>query len=152
MPDEEPIHDLPLTQPETVEQDMRSAVLLVDAARREFLAYLDPNVVNSYAVLYARHEKWVAYAERNFVAAAKRGEPNAARWKYLAERWRTGIHWLDRNLVMSGAIHGRRAEQLVDVLTGAKDPPSVGGTQVVVPQVYQPAPQPKSKLAGLWGR
>lgn len=130
--------------------DHRNAALLVDDERREFLADLDPLVVNSYAVLYARAEKWIAYARREADRAHRANEPGAEKWHRLEERWRTGVKWLDRNLVMSGSIRGRRAQQLVDVLSGGRDPPSVGGTQVVVPQLYQPEAQPKRGM--LWRR
>jgi hypothetical protein len=138
----------PQTQDGT-ESDMRNAALLVDERRREFLANLDPLTVNSYAVLYARFEKWIAYARRCHAAAVKREEKGADRWLQLEDRWEGGVRWLDRSLILSGSIRGRRAEQLVDVLMGAHDPPNVGSSQVVVPQIYQPAAQPKGKL---WGR
>ncbi len=132
-------------------EDMRNAALLVDEKRREFLADLDPLTVNSYAVLYARAEKWIKYAQRQYDAAMKREEPDASKYLRLKERWEIGARWLDRNLTMSGSIRGRRAEQLVDVLSGARDAPGVGGAQVVIPQLYAPAAQPKSG-GKLWGR
>lgn len=132
-------------------EDMRNAALLVDEKRREFLADLDPLTVNSYAVLYARAEKWIKYAQRQYDAAAKREERDANKWLRLKERWEIGARWLDRNLTMSGSIRGRRAEQLVDVLSGSRDPPGVGGAQVVIPQLYTPAAPAKSG-GKLWGR
>lgn len=131
--------------------DHRNAALLVDKERREFLADLDPRVVNSYAVLYARAEKWINYAKREAQRSQKLELPDNDKWTRLEERWRTSLRWLDRNLVMSGSVRGRRADQLVEVLSGGRDPPSVGGTQVVIPQVYQQE-SPAAKRPSLWRR
>jgi len=130
--------------------DMRNAVLLVDSERREFLADLDPLTVNSYAVLYARNAKWIAYAIREGRRAKEKNEADAEKWERLRERWQVSNAWLDRNLVMSGSIRGRRAQQLVDVLASSRDPPNLGGAQVVVPQIYQ-GEQAKPKK-GIWSR
>jgi len=127
------------------ENDMRNAVLLVDPRRKEFLAVLEPGVQNSYAVLYARAERWIGFARRSGQAARKRNDADAGKWLQLEHHWQTSVTWLDSNLVMSGSTRGKRAEQLADVLSGSRDPPSVGGTQVVVPQVYQPGQQQAQK-------
>lgn len=145
-----PEFDLYRNPDDSREQDLRNAALLVDATRREFLADLDPLTVNSYAVLYARAEKWKRYAVRQHELATKRNDADKERWLRLYERWAVSERWLDRNLIMSGSIRGKRAEQLVDVLAGSREMPSVGGTQVVVPQMYQPPAAPSKR--GLWGR
>lgn len=131
------------------ERDFRLAALLVDPKRREFLATLDPMTVNSYAVLYGRALKWIAYAKRGIdKAQTKNDEVSKMRWSLLKERWELSLVWLDKNLMMSGSIRGRRAEQLVDVLAGAREQPSMGGTAVVYPALPNAPPpsQPKSIL------
>lgn len=139
----------PYVNPSDVrDEDMRNAALLVDPTRREFLADLDPLTVNSYAVLYARAEKWINYAQRQYAIHGR--EPGGEKWIRLLERWSVSMRWLDRNLIMSGSIRGRRADQLADVLGASRDPPGVGGTQVVVPQLYQ-APPAQGKRT-IWGR
>lgn len=100
--------------------DQRDASLLLDGSRRDSLAKITPDSVESFSFLYEEYDR-ANDMEQELLTKGYKGQidgPSEAPivGKRIADNC---IGWLDNILVLSPAGHGVRARQIVEALKAA---------------------------------